>query len=58
MTRVSAGVEDADREPLPRPASNDAVHGRGLHIIDALGRDWGVERLSGGKVVWAELPLR
>jgi hypothetical protein len=27
----------------------------GLGIVSALASDWGVERLDGGKVVWAEV---
>jgi len=56
---VRIAVEDAQLEsPVPRQAPIEAVDGRGLQIIDALARDWGVDRSSDRKVVWAELPLR
>ncbi|MER6573356.1 ATP-binding protein [Streptomyces sp. NPDC001093] len=54
-------VEDQDGGPtLPaarRPGPDDQ-HGRGLFLVDALSRDWGVTPESGGpaRVVWAELP--
>ncbi len=36
-------------------AADDATAGRGLMILDALARRWGVERHGGGKCVWFEL---
>jgi anti-sigma regulatory factor (Ser/Thr protein kinase) len=42
--------------PNPRPASHQ--HGRGLTIVAALSRGWGVSDTSdGGRVVWFELAL-
>ncbi len=38
-------------------ASGDETAGRGLQILDALAMRWGVERTSGGKRVWFELPV-
>ncbi|AQU68253.1 ATP-binding protein [Streptomyces niveus] len=36
----------------------DAEGGRGLHLVEALATRWGIcHPQSGGKVVWAELPL-
>ncbi|MFK0141775.1 ATP-binding protein [Streptomyces murinus] len=32
-------------------------HGRGLIVVDALSRTWGVRERVVGKTVWAELPL-
>ena len=34
------------------------VSGRGLRLVAAVARDWGVELGPDGKTVWAELPLR
>ena len=42
--------------PVIRPPSADAVDGRGLAIVEALSRRWGVERDLLGQCVWAELP--
>lgn len=53
------GVEDAADIALERrspPA--DATSGRGVTIIEALSERWGYSSVPGGKVVWAELPLR
>jgi len=53
------GVEDATDVPLERRTSSaDDVSGRGVHIIEALSERWGSSRVPGGKVVWADLPLR
>lgn len=44
--------------PDPDPdggLDDDAEGGRGLHIVRALARDWGVHQQAVGKVVWARL---
>jgi len=41
--------------PVPRPRPRGAADGRGLHVVAALARDWGVETGRDGKTVWAEL---
>ena len=41
--------------PAIRPPSADAVDGRGLAIVEALSRRWGVDRDGLGQCVWAEL---
>ena len=41
--------------PQIRPPSADAVDGRGLAIVAALSRRWGVDRDGLGQCVWAEL---
>ncbi|MFI6769610.1 ATP-binding protein [Streptomyces sp. NPDC050355] len=48
-------VHDASpRRPRLRRPTNDDVSGRGLHIVDMLCDDWGVEeRGMSGKVVWS-----
>jgi anti-anti-sigma factor len=48
-------VEVADQDstlPVRRPYSTTATTGRGLHILDELAQEWGVERTPTGKVVW------
>jgi anti-sigma regulatory factor (Ser/Thr protein kinase) len=41
--------------PAPRSVSIRSTTGRGLSIVEELSESWGVEELSDGKVVWAEL---
>jgi anti-sigma regulatory factor (Ser/Thr protein kinase) len=51
-------VEVADEDPRSPTVSVpplDAWSGRGLPIVVALARRWGVRILADGKVVWAEL---
>jgi len=40
--------------PQPREAAPTALGGRGLGLVGAVAR-WGVEAVTGGKTVWAEL---
>jgi anti-sigma regulatory factor (Ser/Thr protein kinase) len=52
-------VQDPDPTPPPRPQQppdDDAEHGRGLLIIDALAVRWGWYPVVGGKYIWAALP--
>jgi anti-sigma regulatory factor (Ser/Thr protein kinase) len=53
---VRLSVRDASRT-LPSLADRNALaeSGRGLHIVDVLSADWGVEFSGQGKAVWAEL---
>lgn len=55
-SRVRVGVVDFSHR-LPRRGESEARSegGRGLAIVEALAENWGVERLSWGKRVWAEL---
>jgi anti-sigma regulatory factor (Ser/Thr protein kinase) len=59
--RVEVGDHSAE-PPSPRDASPEETSGRGLHLVDAMARAWGVEsQRDDGKVVWFELdvpPLR
>ena len=51
-------VEVADASPvLPAPQEPpvEAVTGRGLMIVEALARRWGVETTEAGKAVWFEV---
>lgn len=44
--------------PEPQPLTETEEHGRGLHLVGALAASWGMEiGETGGKRVWAELPL-
>jgi anti-sigma regulatory factor (Ser/Thr protein kinase) len=56
---VVVGVLDGTAElPLSQPATPDAPSGRGLAIVAALARDWGVRCDEQGKQVWARVPVR
>jgi len=55
LIEVADSISDG---PTIVPVSDDATHGRGLRIVEALARSWGVRPDAyGGKVVWARLPL-
>ncbi len=58
-TTVRVEVADSGAgTPDPQPENPSGEHGRGMHIVAVLSRAWGTESLdSGGKVVWAELPV-
>jgi DNA-binding NarL/FixJ family response regulator len=48
--------DDGTGTPEPRPPTEDAEHGRGMHLVAALAAAWGMELpQDDGKVVWAEL---
>lgn len=49
--------DDADGEVLPVTPSPTDVKGRGLLIVAALSREWGVTSDDGTKHVWAEVDL-
>lgn len=52
--RIAVG-DGRPEPPVLRTLSDVEAGGRGLHIVDALCRDWGTTRRREGKVVWAEL---
>ena len=53
---VRVEVEDRSRVAPVRPlATLDAMTGRGMALVDALARRWGVQQLVDGKIVWCEL---
>jgi anti-sigma regulatory factor (Ser/Thr protein kinase) len=50
----------ADESPVPPRAKSFSVEsgtGRGLRLISSLASAWGVENVTGGKVVWCRIPL-
>ena len=50
--------DDGTGTPEPQPLTETEEHGRGLHLVGALAASWGMEAgESGGKRVWAELPI-
>jgi anti-sigma regulatory factor (Ser/Thr protein kinase) len=54
-TRVRVEVTDGDRAHLPVVRHSDdqsAPDGRGLHVVDQMALDWGVQVLDVGKTVW------
>jgi anti-sigma regulatory factor (Ser/Thr protein kinase) len=46
-----------DDMPVRQDAGPDAVGGRGLLLVEALGKDWGAYRQAEGKVVWVLVSL-
>lgn len=55
---VYVGVADAGAgEPVLSTPPPDAVHGRGLLVVDAVSTSWGCERLERGKRVWASFRM-
>jgi anti-sigma regulatory factor (Ser/Thr protein kinase) len=59
LTAVRVEVADSsDERPAPREAAPEDTSGRGLHLVDAMARAWGVEQeRDDGKVVWFELDV-
>jgi serine phosphatase RsbU (regulator of sigma subunit)/anti-sigma regulatory factor (Ser/Thr protein kinase) len=57
ILRVEVG-DDAPQLPRMRHATPQDENGRGLFLVNRLAQRWGATRLSAGKVVWFELPLR
>jgi anti-sigma regulatory factor (Ser/Thr protein kinase) len=56
-TSIELRVSDGGSEltPTERQADPDAIDGRGLTIVAALARAWGVEAEDHGQCVWAAL---
>lgn len=49
-------VSVSDPDPVVHiPAGGDEEHGRGLEIVQALSRGFGVTPMPGGKIVWTDL---
>jgi MEDS: MEthanogen/methylotroph, DcmR Sensory domain/Histidine kinase-like ATPase domain len=55
---IRISVQDwSSMPPILRDGPPAARSGRGLRLVAAVARDWGVEPGPDGKTVWAELPL-
>lgn len=53
---VRVEVHDTSSEhPVPKDVSPEAESGRGLHLVAALSKSWGVKPAESGKAVWFEL---
>jgi anti-sigma regulatory factor (Ser/Thr protein kinase) len=54
------GVSDSDPEGIPALADRGDPRpgGMGLHLVEAMAVEWGVDPAPGGKVVWARLDGR
>ncbi|MGH8861010.1 MAG: ATP-binding protein [Jatrophihabitantaceae bacterium] len=50
-------IDDAEGAVVPATPAPTDVKGRGLMIVAALSRDWGVTSADGTKHVWAEVEL-
>lgn len=48
-------IDNAPGRPEPRISGPRDLSGRGLMIIDAISRTWGVDPADSGKEVWVEL---
>jgi anti-sigma regulatory factor (Ser/Thr protein kinase) len=55
--RVEASDRGGGKPRLRSPGPMDP-HGRGLRIVDALSRAWGIDIGRGEKLVWFEVPAR
>ena len=49
--------DDAPGRPKPRTAGAHDIHGRGLSIVRAVSRAWGLQLAAAGKRIWAEIAL-
>ena len=57
-SRVRTEVtDDGPGVPIRQRPPPDTAGGRGLMIVDALSRRWGVRPFPGGKTVWAEFAI-
>ena len=59
LTPTALRVEVGDRDeyvPAPKGADDDwATSGRGLALVEAMSKAWGVDPVKGGKVIWFEV---
>jgi len=49
--------DTCDEMPVRQDARPDDVGGRGLLLVETLGKDWGAYRQAEGKVVWVLISL-
>jgi anti-sigma regulatory factor (Ser/Thr protein kinase) len=54
VVRVFDGLRTIPRR---RAYRQDASNGRGMHLIEALADDWGVEETAAGKCVWFAIAI-
>ena len=55
-TKVRVEVSDGSKAvPVQRTPERTSPTGRGLHLLDDLASDWGVEITTSGKTVWFEI---
>lgn len=57
LLRVEVWDGSVDRVPDPRLPAELDEHGRGLLLVSALSRAWGIEPTLDGKIVWAEVAV-
>ncbi|MFC5830291.1 ATP-binding protein [Nonomuraea insulae] len=55
LARVEVTDDGAQTIPQPRQAEDDANHGRGLCLVEAMSARWGVRPGTAGTTVWAEV---
>ena len=55
VVRIEVRDDDPTPPPLPQAPDPDATSGRGLWLVSALARRWGVNRNRKGKTVWFEV---
>jgi len=53
----SAVSDESSRVPVPRRCEASDSAGRGLHVVEELAGEWGVEPTDAGKTVWFEVDL-
>lgn len=49
--------DGSERLPLLVGGGSKSEAGRGLHVVQAVTRSWGVTTVTGGKLVWGRLAL-
>ena len=52
-----AVADESSRVPVPRRCKAIDDTGRGLHLVEDLAEEWGIETIAGGKSVWFEVDL-
>jgi anti-sigma regulatory factor (Ser/Thr protein kinase) len=54
--KIRVEVSDGSKaSPVQRHPAHSSPTGRGLHLLDSLTSDWGVDITSVGKTVWFEI---
>jgi DNA-binding NarL/FixJ family response regulator len=55
LTPYALRVEVGDHDTFVPSPKNEATSGRGLALVEAMAKAWGVERTDYGKVIWFEV---